>query len=156
MGSLKDLRSRPTVLLLVFVALLFVGVYASGLVLNFAPFAYIQPIPSPGHGGDTVWVDVPGLGEMTLQDAITAGTFSGGTIDCIDVTSSCNYCTATTANCPAGYTVTGGGCDYDADDDWSVHSSQEGKIYEYYVSGNGYLCRGREIISAYARCCRIS
>lgn len=38
---------------------------------------YTQPIPNPGHGADTILVDVPGQGEMTLQVAITNGLIGG-------------------------------------------------------------------------------
>jgi hypothetical protein len=48
-------------------------VVANGRVLRFS-YPYSQPLPNPGHGGDTVWVDVFG-NEMTLQDAISAGLF---------------------------------------------------------------------------------
>ncbi len=62
-----------------FLVLLFCSVgfvVANGQVLHFS-YPYSQPLPNPGHGGDTVWVDVPGQGEMALQDAINAGLFPG-------------------------------------------------------------------------------
>lgn len=41
--------------------------------------AYTQSIPNPGHGADTVWVDVNGQ-EMTLQNAISSGAIGSGEI----------------------------------------------------------------------------
>jgi len=56
----------------------FVTLTTVAFTLNFAPYTYVGPLPNPGHGGDTVWVDVPSSGEMTLQDAITTGVIGGG------------------------------------------------------------------------------
>jgi len=55
-----------------------VTITAVAFTLNFAPYAYVGSLPNPGHGGDTVWVDVPASGEMTLQDALTTGVLGGG------------------------------------------------------------------------------
>ncbi len=64
---------------LVCMALLIGAVAANqGLVLYFAPYPYLQPLPNPGHGADTVWIDIPASGEMTLQDAINIGVLGGG------------------------------------------------------------------------------
>lgn len=46
----------------ILVTLLVLGALAIG-------YAYIQPIPSPGHGADTVWISANGK-EQTLQQAI--------------------------------------------------------------------------------------
>lgn len=61
---------------------------------------YQQPIPNPGHGGDTVWINVSGT-EMTLQDAInlrklgnSAGSASGNIITGTVNWSFCSGCTA--------------------------------------------------------------
>jgi hypothetical protein len=45
------------------------------LALVFSVYGYTQPVPDPGHGGDSVWVSVSGQ-EKTLQDAIDGGDFS--------------------------------------------------------------------------------
>jgi hypothetical protein len=52
---------------------------ASVIILIAAGFViaqYTNPIPNPGHGGNTVWVATTG-GEMTLQDAIDQGVLGG-------------------------------------------------------------------------------
>lgn len=50
------------------------------LTIGVIAYAYTQSIPNPGHGADTVWVNIPGAtgGEMTLQQAIDSG-LGGGT-----------------------------------------------------------------------------
>jgi len=65
-------------ILMVAIVLGIVSLTVAAFTLNFAPYAYVGPLPNPGHGGDTVWVDVPASGEMTLQDAITTGVLGGG------------------------------------------------------------------------------
>lgn len=56
-------------------------------IFSVRAYAYTNSIPSPGHGGDKVWIDVDPTdtlflsdvkkGEKTLQDAIDQGNFSG-------------------------------------------------------------------------------
>lgn len=62
-----EIPNRAVYLAITLAALLIIagGVYAA--------FPYSQTIPRPGHGGDKVIVNVPGAGEMTLQNAITTG-----------------------------------------------------------------------------------
>ena len=60
----------------------FFGIIAVMLVLAGAIFAYASysnPIPNPGHGADTVWVNVSGA-EMNLQEAINQGKIGGFSI----------------------------------------------------------------------------
>ena len=45
------------------------------LVIGGVVIAYTQSLPDPGHGGDKVLVDIPGIGEKDLQTAITDGDF---------------------------------------------------------------------------------
>lgn len=55
-------------------------------IFSVRAYAYTTAIPSPGHGGDKVWIDVDPTdtlfpsdvkkGEKTLQDAINQGNFS--------------------------------------------------------------------------------
>lgn len=73
MVSLKVNFQKKDLWLLSAIVVFLVGV---GYVI--ASYPYSQAIPNPGHGGDTTWVNIPGQGEMTLQDAITNGKLSGG------------------------------------------------------------------------------
>lgn len=68
-----EVNVRKKYFFIILGAILFFG----GSLVVFA-FSYTQQIPNPGHGADTVWVSVPGQGEMTLQDAITNGKISTG------------------------------------------------------------------------------
>ncbi len=59
----------------------FFGILAGLLIIAgvLAVFAYTQQVPNPGHGGDKVLVNIPGVGGMTLQDALDQGKIGLGT-----------------------------------------------------------------------------
>lgn len=40
-------------------------------------YSYTQPLPNPGHGGDTILISVNGM-EKTLQQALNDGDLGGG------------------------------------------------------------------------------
>jgi len=48
-----------------------------GLGVGVYAYVYTNPIPSPGHSGDTIWVDVGDGREMNLQKAIFDGEIGG-------------------------------------------------------------------------------
>lgn len=95
------------------------------LLIGVSVFAYTytSQIPNPGHGADTVLINVNGI-EMTLQDAITNGKIGGGasnviagingisfTYSCFDPTQAaaygltpiCNNTGGTQGYCPTGF-----------------------------------------------------
>ncbi len=47
------------------------------VILMGGVYAYTQAVPNPGHGADELLVDVPGVGEKTLQEAIDDGDIPG-------------------------------------------------------------------------------
>ncbi len=65
--------------------------------VSYMVYSYVNPVPNPGHGADTVWIAVNNQ-EMTLQQAIDTGALgasspagSGGFV-CKPVVASTGYC----------------------------------------------------------------
>lgn len=53
------------------------GILLLGVAVGvYGAWAYTQQIPNPGHGGDSVWINIPEIGEKTLQQAINEGNFA--------------------------------------------------------------------------------
>jgi hypothetical protein len=68
-------------------------------------------------------------------------------LDCTTVQNNTSG-TTVTATCPAGYQVTGGGC--------NTTPSSNGVPYASQPSGNGWYCQeSASAVNAYAVCCRI-
>ncbi len=46
------------------------------LLIGISFVASYSSIPNPGHGGNEIWIEIPGGEEMTLQQAVDSGVFS--------------------------------------------------------------------------------
>ena len=86
------------------------------IILGFGAYAYVNDPPNPGHGADTIWIEVNGQ-EMTLQDAIDQDVFQGnfqlpvghefGGMYSLGIGGVCQHPNHLTGDCscPAGFTV---------------------------------------------------
>jgi hypothetical protein len=133
---------------------LFAALLAAMLGVVFVIAQYTSPIPNPGHGADTVWVNTS-TGEKTLQQAIDDGL--GNTLDCTIVEQTCTASSTTctsVSTCPIGYSLTGSGFKIDgvggpvqAYEVSPDGPSVTGKYHDFYVPGSS-------LTHTYAICCR--
>ncbi len=100
-------------------------------------------------GGDGITIDESG--NTAIAGNLTVGGNLEGVAFKLDCTTVSAYTGNTTqvATCPAGYTVTGGGCD--------TTPSTNGTIYITRPNGDdGWYCQeNASSVQAFARCCRI-
>ncbi len=82
-----------------------VGIIASLILLAGVIFviAYDEPIPNPGHGGDTIWVDINDV-EMTLQQALDTTSIPSAVLCFDDVGNPGEPCYEASTNVGVGTT----------------------------------------------------